>query len=753
MATRILGPTGSRRRRRFLVGPVLLIAIVGLMLIGGAQGAPDDNGLFELDANVIDSPAGPPDDWSNIFAGTDSAFTDTGIVADPAPQSIFTGGGSKDHEEISQWKHKNGSVPDKDDIVDAYAAAYTQGGDTFVYFGMDRFSTLGSSNVGFWFLQDDVAPIPGTPAGSTSTFAGEHEVGDILVLSEFSDGGTGISIKVFEWVGTGGDEGGGTLQTLFGGEDGAPADCDDTGVAATVCANVNTSPILDANIPWNYIGKGGSRDMPTASFFEGGINLSALLPDEPCITSMVAETRASFEVNAVLKDLVAANFSLCDADISIAPDDVNDVGDPHTFTVNVSTTVAGNPTPAPDGTIVDVTLTHSNPAGVVDLISDTCASPGTVGGTCTVTFDSDEPGTITGHAEADVTVGDATIHVETGGTGNNPNAVKRFVDAKIAVSPLLDTNGISETHTVTVDVEQDLGDGAGFVAATVGHVDVQLTDSSGAISQVDASTTCHVAAAHTGGPDNLNASGQCIVVFTSAVTGTVTVNADVELVLTTTEGTVTLTRSTDGTGNNSGDAVKNFVDGSLAWFKNDDQGARLGGATFQVCRTHNLDTSTTPDTFVLLQNPVCVTVLDNSAPDTDLEAGEFKLEDLLLGRYTVDEIPPFPPGYEPDPDVVTVNLTLEPGPKDATISEAFVNRALYKLIVITCNTTTEALVDSTVTLSNDNKETLKASQLPQGLTEATVCGLAGANYDNLTRGTYTPSVELPDVPPLFPSSP
>ncbi len=76
---------------------------------------------------------------------------------------------------------------------------------------------------------------------------------------------------------------------------------------------------------------------------------------------MVAETRSSFEVNAVLKDFVAADFELCNADIDIGQDAVNDVGDQHTFTVDVSTTVAGNPSPAPDGTIVDVTLTHSNP--------------------------------------------------------------------------------------------------------------------------------------------------------------------------------------------------------------------------------------------------------------------------------------------------------------------------------------------------------------------------------------------------------
>jgi hypothetical protein len=616
------------------------------------------------------------------------------------------------------------------------------GGDTYIYFGLDRFAVQGSSNVGFWFFQDDVAPIPGTPVGSTSTFSGEHEVGDLLVLSEFDEGGGGISIKVFEWVGTGGDEGGGTLQTLIGGDTGLPADCDTVAAGDDVCANVNTSPILDADIPWNYVGKGGTRNMPTAAFFEGGINLSALLPDEPCITNMVAETRSSFEVNAVLKDFAHADFQLCGADISIAPDDVNDVGDTHTFNVDVNTTVAGSPSPAPDGTIVTVTLEDAN-GNPITPTTDTCASPGTVGGNCEVTFTANVAGTITGHAEADVDVGDTTIHVETGGTGNNPDAFKVFVDATISISPD-DVNSIGETHTFVVEVQQDSGDGNGLVAATSGDVDFTLTDSGGAVSILDAAaSTCDDPG------ENLDANGQCTIVFTSNAAGTVVGHASVSLTISTTEGDIVVTRQTDGTGGSTGDATKDFVDGSLAWFKDDDQGNRLGGATFQVCRTHNLNTSTDPDTFDALQTPVCVDVLDNSAPDADPDVGEFLLVDLVLGRYTVDEVPPFPPGFEPDPDVVTVELTLET--PDVTITEAFVNRALFRLIVVTCNSTTDQLVDSTVDLAGDVRETVKASELG-GINEADLCNLApnAANYDNLSSGTYNPSVELPDVAPLFP---
>lgn len=729
------GPTRRVRRRALAACSAALLAAALVSAVPQAVAAPDDNGIFELDGDVLDQAGTPGDDWSAIHAGTDSAFTDTGIVPDPAPQTIFTQGGSKDDLDVPQWRHKDGSVPDKDDITDAYAAAYTAGGDTFTYFGLDRLAVQGSANVGFWFFQGDVAPQP------DGTFGGAHEIGDLLVLSEFDGGGSNVTIKVFEWVGTGGDEGGGTLHTLFGGPTGAPADCDTTGPAANVCANVNTAAIPDSTIPWEYVAKGGSRDIPAAAFFEGGINLDAFFGEAPCFTNMVAETRSSFEVNAVLKDLVHSQFQLCGADISIAPDAVNDVGDSHTFDVDVSTTVAGQESPAPDGTLVDVTLTDAG-GNPITPTSDTCADPGTVGGTCSVTFSSNVAGLITGHAEADVAVGDTTLHVETGGTGNNPDATKRFVDARIAISPD-DVNGIKEPHTFVVDVEQDLGDGAGFVAATDGDVDVTLTDTLGAVNQIDgAASTCDDAG------DNLDASGQCTITFTSNTTGKVTGHASVSLDLSTDEGSITITRETDGASGNSDDAVKEFVDGSLAWLKNDDTGARLGGATFEVCRTHGLDTSTTPDTFVDTAD-ACTTVLDNSGADANPADGEFQLVDLELGRYTVDEVAPFPEGYEPDPDVETAELTLEPGPKNVTISQAFVNRALYRLIVITCNTTTEELVDSTVTLSGDTRETVKPGQLG-GIDEGDLCQLPGANYDNLTRGDYTPDVELPDAAPAFP---
>ena len=77
------------------------------------------------------------------------------------------------------------------------------------------------------------------------------------------------------------------------------------------------------------------------------------------------------------------------------------------------------------------------------------------------------------------------------------------------------------------------------------------------------------------------------------------------------------------------------------------------------------------------------------------------------------------------------------------------NQALFKVIVLTCNVANNTLVTSEVTLdvpgTNDTKDSLASP--PGGLTNAQLCGLGGAAYNNLPPNTYTGgSVEVPKVP-------
>ncbi len=65
-----------------------------------------------------------------------------------------------------------------------------------IYFGIERNVNTGTANVGFWFLQDEVGC---TSTGGAVTFTGEHLDGDLLVVSEFSGGGTVSTINAYRW--------------------------------------------------------------------------------------------------------------------------------------------------------------------------------------------------------------------------------------------------------------------------------------------------------------------------------------------------------------------------------------------------------------------------------------------------------------------------------------------------------------------------------------------------------------------------
>lgn len=165
--TRIVGPTGSRRRRRFLLVPMLLIAVTALFWIGSAQSSVHDIAVFQLDGNASSADQGPlnypGDDWDNIctntapnvaggcIGGGDTAHrvgsgfdydqhaagpAGSGVSACPSTPTVyapgnncttFTGGGSKDDGNINGWAWNDGSggLPDKDNLEQGFSARYT----------------------------------------------------------------------------------------------------------------------------------------------------------------------------------------------------------------------------------------------------------------------------------------------------------------------------------------------------------------------------------------------------------------------------------------------------------------------------------------------------------------------------------------------------------------------------------------------------------------------------------------------------
>lgn len=333
----------------------LAAAALGTLFVTAAVAYVGTNGLFELDGNVADAPGTPGDDWSTIYAGTSSTAIATSFVADTysgGEVSFFTGGGSKDENDIPEWLYKvtNDVVPDKDDLENVFAAAYDKtdcyippGGGTcvnethtFFYFGVDRFDAGdGSAQVGFWFFKQPVSLNPLAPGADTGTFNGQHTVGDLLVLLDFVRGGDVGAINVYSWQG-----GKNPLVSIFSTPDPAAADCGTGG--GPVCEVINT--VGGEQPPWPYLYNNGNPPTQTTydplSMLEAGIDVTHLLgADIGCFSSFLAETRSSgSSTDAQLKDFALGNFGVCSIAAEKTGPALTKVGDTITYTVTVTNT-------------------------------------------------------------------------------------------------------------------------------------------------------------------------------------------------------------------------------------------------------------------------------------------------------------------------------------------------------------------------------------------------------------------------------
>jgi hypothetical protein len=335
MATRILGPTGSRRRSRFLIAPILLVACAALFWIGGAS-AVHDSGVFELDGNATNAAATPGDDWDNVchqVIHTDCSTTNdtTGAtavdwVAEPNQNAtIFTGGGSKDPQDVSNWAWKDaGGLPDKDNLLHSFAARYSpssgpEAGHDLLFFGSDRLDNSGDAQQGFWFFQNSIA-LGSNPVGGGSGFTGVHKNGDVLVVTDFSNGGTTSTITVYAWdttckktTGSGVGSCGDANLRIKGTS--ASASCATVPANDQFCGIVNSSTIT---MPWSFTDKSGTPNNQALNgeFFEGGVDLTSLGLSGQCFASVASETRSSTSPTATLKDFILGGFGRCGSSIT-----------------------------------------------------------------------------------------------------------------------------------------------------------------------------------------------------------------------------------------------------------------------------------------------------------------------------------------------------------------------------------------------------------------------------------------------------
>lgn len=252
MARKLIGPTGSRRRRWLFLCTSMAAIAMAVVFIPSALAVHDLS--FQLDGDTTSTPYSPPPnsspafDWNDIFTVTDNAAvppatdgtetvsnnsanvgsgktfdaaaftrdfetnatcpTTSAIGLNSTSTKLCTGDdttyatGSKDTLGVGnggwQCNHDN-NVNSKIDIMNAYVTQYTNpaNGHKIFYFGVERNVSNGTNDVGVWFLQSGASCT--APSGSVN-FTGGHLDGDTLVVAEQTSGGGVSTAKAFRWA-------------------------------------------------------------------------------------------------------------------------------------------------------------------------------------------------------------------------------------------------------------------------------------------------------------------------------------------------------------------------------------------------------------------------------------------------------------------------------------------------------------------------------------------------------------------------
>ena len=385
MSARIFGPRGGKRRR-LVVGPLLVVGLVVLLVAAVAQAVHDEN-LFELGpaqgADILgDGSAANGPDWAdlfnadgsstgNLFGGLAAAFlNDDTSQRGATDRTTFSGAGgsNKNNDPISTadcaghvppltgsacdtWHWDAGQVPAKDDLVNSYVYATmpTTGerADHLILFGgLERLDESGDSHLDLEFLQNETnivdgavsgaGAIPCNDAGPDPTpceFSGVREINDVIVSMDFVQGGGIGAVEVRRWNGN---------QYVLEGEE-AGEGCDDLDA---ICAFNNGTAINGG--PWPNFDKTGDQitNLLPNAFTEIGVDVTEILGTTPCISTVMGKSRTSQSFTAELKDFSAPeSFPICGGKISITPDAVNEVGETHTFTVDVAKTTGNASSP------------------------------------------------------------------------------------------------------------------------------------------------------------------------------------------------------------------------------------------------------------------------------------------------------------------------------------------------------------------------------------------------------------------------
>jgi hypothetical protein len=312
MTDRILGPTDSRRRRRFLLVPFAALAALVLVMaasggpVGTAAGFEDDDGNLAPQAPInFDWNSFAPTTWTGTApfrqsAKTTAGWSFVGIEDAQATNSDsgFAGGTKQDDACATVGGSK---APNKDDLKRIYLSTKTVSGHVFLELAWVRIpqnTTSASAHVGFEFNQSQTACGPASDGLVTRT------AGDMLIVYDFEGGSATPVLTLRRWVTSGACEVGSSSPPCWG-----PAKNLTAGGFAEGAVNVGTT-VTDNIAP------SPPEQLNDSEFGEAGVDLTAAgvfgLNQCASFGKAYAVSRSSGNsAQAAMKDLVGpANFTL-----------------------------------------------------------------------------------------------------------------------------------------------------------------------------------------------------------------------------------------------------------------------------------------------------------------------------------------------------------------------------------------------------------------------------------------------------------
>jgi hypothetical protein len=291
---RILGSTGSRRRRTWLA--LGTVAALTLLAIPGTSFANLTGSTFEgNDGNLVVNTAGNTD-WANApnrVVGLDqpSGSTDNSF-----------GQGTKE-DNVNATVVTGSIPPNKNDLTRFYVGSEFASGSNFLYLAWERAVNIGNANLDLELNQNATAGFTGTTTGPVTL---NRTAGDILITYDFSGSGT-PTLGLLKWVTSGP-----TSQCFSSNSLPCWGNRVNLSAAGSAEGAVNTGTVTDP-VPPN-----APRTLTTGLFGEAAVNLTAagVFPAGTCeaFGSTFLKSRASSSFGAEVKDFIApqpVNISNC----------------------------------------------------------------------------------------------------------------------------------------------------------------------------------------------------------------------------------------------------------------------------------------------------------------------------------------------------------------------------------------------------------------------------------------------------------